>query len=349
MSSLTNVAFYSRNIIKYGSIGLISFIILQAGGSAAITAYKKAHPPYVAPTVKYGKLPKIVFPEKTYSTKNFSFEFANDAAPTFGDRSNVYVIYRPVSTLLALEEDTKTANKLGFSSQPTETKTGVYQWSNTITNQTLTISTLNGNFTMAYPYLTDQLLQSSPAFSDKQQAIEEAKNYLSNVDKLDSDLANGEQKASYWKINYNGLTSVSALSEANIIRVDFFREKLGDSLPVVTADPDKASVSVLVSSSTVDTKKIVEVDYNYVSIDRQSFSTYPIKTAAIAMADLKSGNYWPAKDITSSDVIIRKMYLAYFEPTSSTNYLEPIYVFEGDNNFVAYEPAVTDAMVSSTE
>jgi hypothetical protein len=67
------------------------------------------------------------------------------------------------------------------------------------------------------------------------------------------------------------------------------------------------------------------------------------------VSDLKSGNYWTAKDITDSNVTIRKMYLAYYEPTTLTNYLQPIFVFEGDNNFVAYVSAVTSKYVSTGE
>jgi hypothetical protein len=110
----------------------------------------------------------------------------------------------------------------------------------------------------------------------------------------------------------------------------------------MSADVNSAPVSVLVSGSSVDQKKIVEVNYTYANVDTELYSTYPIKTTEQAWNDLKSGNYWPASDVSGNDVAIKNIYLAYFEPVSLTNYLEPIYVFEGDQNFVAYVPAVTD-------
>ncbi len=64
-----------------------------------------------------------------------------------------------------------------------------------------------------------------------------------------------------------------------------------------------------------------------------------------AWNDLKMGNYWPASDVETNKVTIRNMYLAYFEPISLTNYLQPIYVFEGDGKFAAYVPAVTDNFI----
>jgi len=45
--------------------------------------------------------------------------------------------------------------------------------------------------------------------------------------------------------------------------------------------------------------------------------------------------------VTAGQVTIRNIYLAYFEPVTLTNYLQPIFVFEGDNNFVAYVPAIS--------
>jgi hypothetical protein len=104
-------------------------------------------------------------------------------------------------------------------------------------------------------------------------------------------------------------------------------------------------VSVLVSGSQLEGKRIVEVNYKYANIDREMYSTYPIKTTEEAWNELKAGNYWPASDVNGIDVAINNVYLAYFEPVSLTNYLQPIYVFEGNQDFVAYVPAITDKYI----
>ena len=36
------------------------------------------------------------------------------------------------------------------------------------------------------------------------------------------------------------------------------------------------------------------------------------------------------------------MFLGYYDPDVYQEYLQPMYVFLGDNNFVAYLPAITD-------
>jgi hypothetical protein len=179
----------------------------------------------------------------------------------------------------------------------------------------------------------------------KEEAIDIAKSYLLGANKLPDDLASGENKVSYWKISFDGLQSVSSLSEANIIKVDFFRKKIDDNLNVMSAKVNSAPVSVLVSGSQLEGKRIVEVNYKYANIDREMYSTYPIKTTEEAWNELKAGNYWPASDVNGIDVAINNVYLAYFEPVSLTNYLQPIYVFEGNQDFVAYVPAITDKYI----
>ena len=344
MASLTYAAHVSRKIIKFGGVGIIGVLVLWSLGTAAVNAYIAAHPPYYSPTVKYGIIPKIVYPEKKFETKTFLFEFAGDAVPKFSDQSRVYVIYQPLRLYLALDEAKKTAKELNFGGEPTEKSYGVYEFKNDTFNLTLTMNVIDGSFIVRYPYLNDQLLLNPEKVPDKIEATTIAKEYLSSANKLTPDLENGQQKITFWKIEYDGLKSVPSQSEANVVRVDFFRKDLAET-KFVTANLNEAPVSILVSGSTVENKKVVEVNYKYMPIDEQSFSTYPIKTNQEAMAELKSGNYWPVNDVGNNNMTIRKLYLAYFEPVSLTNYLQPIYVFEGDGGFVAYVQAVADKWV----
>jgi hypothetical protein len=342
MSSLTYTADASRKIIKYGGSGLIAFVLLWSIASASIKAYSLAHPRYIPPTVKYGALPKIIFPEKQFEKKSFSFEFADDKTPTFSDQSRVYIIYRSTTKILALEEGKKVAKEFGFEGDSKEINEGVYEFKNEQTNKTLTINVLEGDFKLKYPYLEDQSILDAKNVPIKNRAIEIASAFLESGNKYTDDLKNGEKKTTYWKIADGTLKSVLAQSEANLVKVDFYRKNLEDKWEIVSAKTSEASVSVLISGSEISEKQIVEANFKYADIDRESFSTYPIKTVQQAMDNLKSGNYWPSSDISSEKVIIREIELAYYEPITLTQYVQPIYVFKGDNNFVAFVPAILD-------
>lgn len=342
MSSLTHTAYMSRKIISFGSVGLVAFLVLWSVLTSAIKTYNIAHPAVIPPTVRYGRLPKIVFPEKQFNKKTFSLELPNDTFPKISEQAKVYVIYRPDSLFSALEDDSKTAAQLGFNSKPIEMRVGLYQFQNPESSNTLIMNVFDGSFKLEYPYLNDQLLLTPERVPNKNEAIDIASDFLGSGDKLTDDLANGEKNISYWKIEMGALKQANSQSEAHIARVDFFRKNIDDNLKIVTNEPEKAAISILVSGSSVSDKRIVEVNYKYANIDRESFSTYPIKSTESAWKELQSGNYWPVADTETASVVIRRVYLAYFEPVTLTNYMQPVFVFEGDNNFIAYVPAVTD-------
>ena len=344
--SLTHTAHTTRNLFKFGGLGIILFYFSWSLLVAGVKAYRKANPPKIPPTIRFGKLPPIIFPQKKIKKKDFILELANDKFPEFPDQAKVYVVYRPTSILLALEYDTKTARNLGFVSPPIKISNGVYQFKNDVTKKTLTINILDGSFRMEYPYQQDQILQSSGNLSTKSQAIATARSFLQTAGKLTSDLKEGEQKITYWKISFDGLKPVLSHSEANAIRVDFLRENLDGNIMIYSSQSDKSSVSLLISNSTVENKKIIEVDYKYSPIDRQSFSTYPIKSVTQAWNEMKASNYWPAKQNSPDTISIRNVEFAYFEPNSLTNYMQPIFIFRGDNDFTAYVSAIPPSWIS---
>ena len=346
MASLTVVAYQSRKIIKYGGFGIVGLVVVYSLVMGIIEAYLRANPPYVPPTVKYGRIDKVVFPEKKFGAKQFTLELPEDKLPTIKDQARVYIIYQPTSNILALEYGVRTAKAMGFTSKPKEAGTGIYEFDNAITKQKLTLNTLDGSFRLTYPYQEDQLLMTVGQVPDKAGAIEASKLFLEAADKWNEELETGEKKISFWKIDYDGLRAVASQSEANVTRVDLYRLAIpyyqGETdAKIVNSEVGRATISLMVSGSSVESKKMIEVDYKYHDIDRESFSTYPIISPEEAWAELQKGNYWPAFDVSAEKVAIRRVYLAYYEPIVLTNYFQPVYVFEGDGNFVAYVPAVT--------
>jgi hypothetical protein len=345
MTSLTYTAYITRNILKYGGVGIGIFTLMYMGIGAGIAAWKLAHPVKIPPNVKYGLLPKTAFPEKEFVKKNFVQQFPNDSYPKFDDQARVYFIARPDTSIMALEEDTKIAKQFGFNSQPVDMGKGIYEFRNDNYNQTMTMNIVDGSFHMKYPYESDQMLLNPEKVPSKNEAIEIAKSYIQNGNKYPKDLEDGEKKVSYWKIELDGLKAVASQSEGNSARVDFYRSNLEGDFKIVSSEYNGAPVSVLVTGASTEGKRIVDVNYRYAPVDRQSFATYPIKPAADAWADLVAGNYWPVNETSGNSVTVRNMYLAYFEPVVLTNYLQPVYVFEGDNKFVAYVPAVVDKYI----
>jgi hypothetical protein len=88
-------------------------------------------------------------------------------------------------------------------------------------------------------------------------------------------------------------------------------------------------------------KQILAAEYHYYPVEETKSGTYPTKTADTAWEELKDGKgYVVNLGDNSEKVAIRKVYLAYYDAGQYVSHYQPVVVFEGDNNFFAYVPAV---------
>ena len=70
-------------------------------------------------------------------------------------------------------------------------------------------------------------------------------------------------------------------------------------------------------------------------------ATYPIKTAQKAFRELQTRQGFIVNVGNNQQIItVRKASLAYFDSLEPQQYLQPIYVFSGDNGFQAYVRAI---------
>jgi hypothetical protein len=346
--SLTTTAFTSRKVIKSGSTGLVIFFVFLFFFKTISTFFKNKKTEVERPNVKYGILSKIVFPQKEFTAKEFSFEFPQDKIPSFDDKAKVYAVYRSNKSFLALEIEKEMANKMGFVKEPLQINNNIYEFENDY-NQKLRSNIFDGSFTLTYPYQNDELMLAETNAPEEEKAMGKLESFLGNAERWRDDFDVEESKITFLKYEGNNLTEVSGLSEANFTKVDLTRKKVDNNFKIVSVDPNQSAVSALLSSSTTRGRDIIDLKYRYTEIQRESFATYPIIDANNAIAQLKAGNYWPANDIGPANIIIRRMYLAYFEPASLTNFMQPIFVFEGDGGFVAYIEAIEEMEDESTK
>ncbi|MEE9315610.1 MAG: hypothetical protein V3U97_00710 [bacterium] len=127
-----------------------------------------------------------------------------------------------------------------------------------------------------------------------------------------------------------------------MVKINFFRKSF-DNLPSKTPDPKKANVWFMVSGAREREKQIVASEFHYFSVDEDQSATYPIKLAREAWEELAAGVGYIANlgDNSEGDIVIRRVYLAYYDPGLETEFYQPRVVFEGDREFVAYIPAIT--------
>lgn len=345
MATLTETAYYTRRTIKYGAMALIGIILLKNIFSFAIAYWRKLRPPPPPPpTVAFGKLPKIQFPESRFKEEKlvYRLETVTGGTPNLGDRAKVYFMPIEKPSLLALDRAKTQARKMGFPGPEGKISETIYQWQKEeplLT--TLEMDVINYNFTIRKKWQEDQSLLEEKRLPIEELAVIEAKNFLQTNGLLGEELKTGRAGVSFLRFVPPSLVSAISPSEADFVRVNLFRSNL-DNLSLLPSNPKEALVSLLLSGSSNREKRILEVNYTHFPIAKETFATYPLKTSAQAWQELQTGQGFIANLKTGEkQVTIRKIYLAYFEDSLPQNYLQPIYVFEGDNDFVAYISAIS--------
>lgn len=344
MATLTQTAYYTRKGIKYGSIALVVFLILRFIWGITSAYLRKIHPPSPPPpTVSFGKLPKIDFPQKKDLPKlTFRLETIQGTAPKLDTIGKVYFSVKPGATLLSLDRAKETAKKMGFSTNPQALSSRTYRFqTNTIPPTTLDIDIITGNFKLYYDFSGDQTILTEKKLPSNDQAISEAKSFLQSSGLSASDLSLGKASVSYLKYQAPNLLPAISLSEADFVKVGLFREDL-DKLPILPENPSQPPISFLFSGARSRDKRIVEINYNYNKIEKESFATYPLKSTQTAWQELQDGKGFIASlgENTDGKITVRKIYLAYFDSSEPQNFLQPVFVFEGDRDFFAYVSTV---------
>jgi len=344
MTSLTRVAISARKAIRYTIFAIIFLIVGKFLLDGAIAIYLNMFPPGPPPpTVTFGKLTKIPFPEKgAKPTLTFTLETPEGGFPDdITTQAKVFFMPKPSSNLLALDVAKEKARALGFTSGPEQVSDTIYKFSSPTHPASFETNIVSGTFSISYDLSAD----GSP-IATRPPAAEVAaslfRSALSSANLLPEDL-NGPMTHSFFKLSSGALAPAISLSESDVIKINLFRKNY-DDIPVVTSNPNESNVWAMLSGATTREQQIIAAEYHYFPIDETQFATYPIITPEEAYNQLQSEKVYIAdmglvKD--NSSVTIRRIYVAYFDPEIEADFFQPVYVFEGDNGFVAYIPAVS--------
>lgn len=342
MASLTYVAVTARRAIRYGIYFIMLILVGRLVLALGLNVYKTIFPPPPPPpTVNFNILTALPFPKKEGLPQfTYSVETPSGTLPKFPDQRKVYFMPKISASLTSLEDAQKKAAGMGFTSQPQQVTSNIYKFTNPNSNATLEINIINSVFSISYDLVNDPVpLTSQPP--TEQLGAAEINSYLARGGTKPEDLT-GDPSHAFLKIGAQGLLPVGSLSEANLIRINLWRKEY-DELTPKTPDPNYANVWFMLSGDSKADRKIIAAEFHYFPVDEEQVSTYPTKTTQQALEDLKAGKGYIASLRAGSDgkIVIRRIYQAYYDPGEYYEYYQPIFVFEGDPEFVAYVPAVT--------
>lgn len=344
MATLTEAAYYTRRGLKFVFLALLALILLRIiinGVSSIWQNVYKTPPP--KPNVAFGKLPAIKFPLEKAPVESITYtqEFVRGVLPESSSSARVYFTPKPAPNFLSLGRAREFAQDLGFKTEPVGLSETLYQW----TDQEYPLRTLRkdiivGNFILNFDFYKDPTILKDKDLPYGKSAISEAMNFLGRYGLTSPDLKESGAKVSFWKREGAGLLPVSSVSEAEIVRVDLFRSTV-DNRPLLTASYSEASVYFLFSGSS-GKKRILTLRYTFRPIEKEIIATYPLKTTRQAWEELVAGKGYIASwgAVKGTHVTIRHVALAYYDSEEYEPYLQPIFVFEGDEGFKVYIPAI---------
>ena len=89
-------------------------------------------------------------------------------------------------------------------------------------------------------------------------------------------------------------------------------------------------------------QKVIQSTVAYLDRSVDQIGIYPLKTPQQAWEELQRGKgYVVSAKLPEGEVTIKKVFMGYYDPDVYQEYVQPVYVFLGEQEFVAYVPAVT--------
>jgi len=190
MTRLTQVSIITRKIIRYTIFGIIGIVILRGAFLTAYKIYRYYFPaPPPPPTVSFGKLPALPFPQKDNQTNlQFRLETPTGSLPQFPYLMKVYFMPKTFSTLLSLDETKRKALNLDFDGDMSQITETVYSFKSSKVPSELKISIATGVFSISYNLIEDPSpLKRRPPVPEI--AATKARAFLSRANLLAKDLS----------------------------------------------------------------------------------------------------------------------------------------------------------------
>lgn len=347
MANLTEISIVTRKTLIFLIIAAVIFFILRFFVSFGIQYYRaqnQAPPP--PPDVRFGKLPKPVFPKDAKNSRGLTFTLLNieGKPPETTASGKVYYLPKKFPTFESGERAKNLAKKLGFMAEP-EIQTTYYHYTDdTDRLHTLSIDSVYLNFQLKYDYVSNPQIFSGQTITSRDDTINQVKNFAQNQNLVDDTLLTGKITTDLLKYDLPSqkLIEAQSLSETQAIRVNFFRNDM-DELKLVTPEFRKSYNYVIFAPATNrNLRNILTMSYIFWPIANNEFATYPLISATAAFQTLGEGRATVIEPGNNEEnIVIRNIYLSYYDNSEPQLYMQPIFVFEGDNNFVAYYPAIS--------
>lgn len=349
--TLSEFSYYVRKFGPVAVIGFILFIVfymiiqLIIGSISNRPVQQIYQPPF-------GQLPPVTFTHSIEYPPAFTMTIDNiEGRPiTATSSANIYFTPTPRTRFGYQQTIGFMARAVGIdpeSNQFTINGTSA-NYNDGIRNLNIDIQTFNFDFDLDITKVPTVFNETY--IPDQNTIVEEAKSFLRQMNKFSPRIAQGSQNIIY--LQYDSTTNDFIVAEdplqANVVEVDFFQPDLGP-FPLVSPTFYN-SHNYVTMIFRQEGPLIIKAQVHTVEPDFATGGVYPIKTGDQAWSELQNrlGTIVsPSKGTTN--IIVRDMFLAYYDSDTYQPYLMPVYVFLGDDGFAAYVSAVAPEYIQTSE
>lgn len=347
MPTLSVVKFDFIKISKWVGLilGILIGIFLLIKGIFFIKEIVSPTPP-PPPTVAFGKLPRVYLPSGIKKNFTYTIDTISGQLPLLPDRTKVYKMEFPEPDILAFERMSQKAATLGFDTKAEQLSDSVYRWKiQDPIIKTLVVNVRSSEFSLISNFLANENLFKDREIMSEEDTITNAKSFLYSLSLYPEDLDESKTKARLLSINKGVISDVNIVTKAKLISVYFF-QKDRDGLPIVYPSGTGSSMNITLAGAGSN-MQVIDARFFYQKALDES-ATYSIISSEQAFDLLKNGKAYVASyKLKDLNIVIKKVYLAYYSPGRPQKYLMPVVVFEGKDNFIAYVSAVTDEWIGN--
>ncbi len=213
--------------------------------------------------------------------------------------------------------------------------------------QKMTIDITNFNFIyeLNIKELDQEEYSGLNLMPSQSQVEDKAINFLNAVGRYPEELAQGKRNLVYitYRQGDNQLIPAPQNQTTNMVEVDFYRSDISclpSDCPIVSPKYFNSQNYVIIAFGK-NSFRVVKAQTRFFEKSKDQYGIYPLKSGAGAWDELRANKGLVVSQTTDKGVVnIKKMFLAYFDPDVYQEYLQPVYVFLGDNDFVGYVPAI---------
>lgn len=349
--TLTELSFSVRKYYPYAILGsLVILIMFYSVQLIMLFLQNKPTGPQINPIFNVLKRP--VVPEASSSANiKFSLENIEGRPVTATDTARVYFLTPPPRTPFGFREKAYLiAQTVGFNTENDST-TFVLQGPDALftdATKKLVVDIKNFNFNFQYSFADQPGLFDKVITPSSGTAQGKAISFLQSLDVYPKELSTGKTNVIFFNFSPETKTirPVNKDEEGNIVEVDFSTADI-DGFPTVSSTFFNSQNFVLMAFFEDTGFQVLRAQVKHFDRSTEQYGIYPTRTGDEAYNDLRAGEGIVVSNPQNLEqVTVRRMFMAYYDPDIYQEYLQPVYVFVGDDNFVAYVPATAKQYIA---